>query len=354
MNPPHTPAKNQAVRGQGSRFIARFAFLSLGLVVATAITRAAEASAHGLLLVANKGDQTLSIIDPVAGKQIATVSEDGITGHEVAASPDGKRAFVPIYGNGVVGNFGTDGSLVRVVDLGRREIVGTVDFGHGVRPHCAVMCAKTGLLYVTNELDQCVAVIDPVALKVVGTIPTGQKESHMLAISRDGHRGYTANVAEGSVSVLDLDARKLVTVIPVAPHVQRISLSADDTRVFTSDQNQPRLAVIDTSTNAVSSWIDLPGLGFGTAATPDGKSLLICVPSKNQVAVVDLAAGKVVRTFDVPKAPQELLVRPDGGVAFVSCDASRKVAVIDLKNWTVAGLIGAGPTADGLAWAPAE
>jgi YVTN family beta-propeller protein len=313
-----------------------------------------EVSARGLLLVANKGDQTLSIIDPVAGKQIATVSEDGITGHEVAASPDGKRAFVPIYGNSGVGSFGTDGSLVRVIDLERREIVGTVDFGHGVRPHCAVMCAKTGLLYVTNELDQCVAVIDPVALKVVGTIPTGQKESHMLAISRDGRRGYTANVAGGSVSVLDLDARKLVTVISVAPHIQRISLSADVTQIFTSDQSQPRLAVIDTSTNAVSSWVDLPGLGFGTAATPDGKSLLVCVPSKNLVAVVDLAAKKVVRTFDVPKAPQELLVRPDGGVAFVSCDASRKVAVIDLKNWAVVGLIGAGPTADGLAWAPAE
>ena len=65
----------------------------------------------GLLLVANKGDHTLGIIDPVAGRQIATVAEDGVTGHEVAASPDGKRAFVPIYGNAGVGRPGTDGRL---------------------------------------------------------------------------------------------------------------------------------------------------------------------------------------------------------------------------------------------------
>src|SRR5208283_2938571 len=81
----------------------------------------------GLLLVANKGDHTLGIIDPVAGRQIATVAEDGITGHEVAASLDGKRAFVPIYGNAGVGRPGTDGRLLRVMDLVTRQVVGTVD-----------------------------------------------------------------------------------------------------------------------------------------------------------------------------------------------------------------------------------
>src|SRR5215475_9622562 len=91
---------------------------------------AAEAgkSTKGLLLVANKGDQTLGIIDLDAGRQIATVPEEGITGHEVAASPDGKRAFVPIFGNSGVGHPGTDGQLLRVIDLDKREIVGTVDF----------------------------------------------------------------------------------------------------------------------------------------------------------------------------------------------------------------------------------
>ena len=138
----------------------------------------------GLLLVANKGNQTLGIIDPAAGRQIATVAEDGVTGHEVAASPDGKQAFVPIYGNAGVGKAGTDGRLLRVIDLTTRQVVNTLDFGKGVRPHCAVFGPRNGLLYVTTELDNSVTVIDPQALKVVGTIPTGQTESHMLWPSR--------------------------------------------------------------------------------------------------------------------------------------------------------------------------
>ena len=75
-------------------------FLPLLAGLASAfLVNAAEPPAQGLLLVANKGDHTLGLIDPVAGKMIATVPEDGVTGHEVVASPDGKRAFVPIYGN---------------------------------------------------------------------------------------------------------------------------------------------------------------------------------------------------------------------------------------------------------------
>src|SRR6266481_3724523 len=80
-----------------------------------------NSSAGGLLLVANKGDHTLGIIDPVAGRQIGTVAEDGVTGHEVAASLDGKRAFVPIYGDAGVGHPGTDGQLLRVIDLQQRK-----------------------------------------------------------------------------------------------------------------------------------------------------------------------------------------------------------------------------------------
>src|SRR6267154_2283608 len=201
--------------------------IGLTLVIMTLETgtalRAAEANSggsHGLLLVCNKGDKTLGIIDPETCRQIATVPEAGETGHEVVASPDGKRAFVPIYGNSGVGHSGTDGQLIRVIDLAAKKIVGTVDFGKGIRPHCVVMGPKNGLLYVTTELGSSISVIDPQTLKIVDSITTGQPESHMLAITRDGRRGYVANVGPGTVSVLDLEAKKLIAIIPISGTAQ--------------------------------------------------------------------------------------------------------------------------------------
>jgi DNA-binding beta-propeller fold protein YncE len=306
---------------------------------------------NGFLLVANKGDQSLGLIDPRSGREVAEIAEGGVTGHEVAASLDGRIAYVPIYGNSGVGQPGTDGRNMAVIDLGARKVIGNVDFGRGVRPHCAVFGAKDGLLYVTTELDRAISIIDPATLKIIGSVPTGQEQSHMLAITRDGRRGYTANVGPGTVSVLDLEARRLVAVIPVSGEVQRVSLSPDDSMVFTSDVTKPQLAVIDTATNKVKAWVPLPGLGYGSAPTPDGRSLIVAVPSAHQVAVVDLGTLKVAHTIEVPATPQEVLVGPDKGVAYVSLDQSGKVAVINLSDWKLTKLIDAGPGADGLAWA---
>lgn len=326
--------------------------ITFAALVQTATAAAETAAHHGLLLVTEKGSRSLGIIDPVKLEQIATIADDGVTGHEVAASPDGRRAFVPIYGNAGVGQPGTDGRLMRVMDLRKREIVGTVDFGKGVRPHLPVYDPVKKLLYVSTELEQAIAVIDPKTLTIVGTVPTGQPESHMFTISHDGHRGYTANVGPGTVSVLDLDARKLVKVIKVADTTQRISISPDDRLVVTADQLNPKLVVIDTATNEVSGAIELPGVAYGTTFTPDGKTLLACVLRERKLAVIDVAARRVVRTIDVPKFPQSVLVAPDGAMAFVTCDASEQVAAIDTATWTVKKLIKAGPGTDGIAWAP--
>ena len=328
-------------------------FGAVALLVLFSVTARSE----GLLLVANKGDQTLSIINPATGEQLAAVPEAGVTGHEVVASADGKLAFVPIYGDSGVGHAGTDGSLIRVIDLEQHAIVGTIDFGKGMRPHCAVLGPKNGLIYVTTELADSISIIDPKTLQVVGAVPTGQAQSHMLAISHDGKTGYTANVGPGTVSVLDLEKGSTRKIIPVSKTTQRISISRDDRWVFTADQTQPRLAVIDTRKNEVVKWIQLPGTAYGTATTPDGRWLIVALNSINKVAFVHLPAMQVVQTLDVPKSPQEVLVRPDGQTAYVSCDASREIVVIDLKqlnHFVVEKTIAAGKGADGLAWAAAK
>src|SRR5438309_6733744 len=169
------------------------------MLSAVAVAVVCSAVSAQVLLVAQKGEASLGIIDPAAGKVVAAVPEGGITGHEVIASPDGKTAYVPIYGNSGVGKPGTDGRNMVVIDLASRKVTGNVDFGHGVRPHCPLFGPKDGMLYVTTELDKTITVIDPKTLKIAGSIPTDQPESHMLVISHDGRRCYTAKAGPGTV-----------------------------------------------------------------------------------------------------------------------------------------------------------
>ena len=175
----------------------------------------------------------------------------------------------------------------------------------------------------------------------------------MLAVSHDGKWGYTANVGTGTVSVLDLTGRKLVTVIPVSGTVQRISVSMDDKWVFTSDQTKPELVVIDAAKRTVAKRIPMESYGYGTAATPNGRWLLVPMMAVDKIAVIDLKTMTVAKNIELAKGthPQEALVEPDGKMAFVSCDHSGQVAEIDTANWTVTRMIDTGKVSDGLAWA---
>jgi hypothetical protein len=96
------------------RFLPFIIFASV--VVAMILTASSghsrpKPSSKGLLVVANQFEHTALIIDPETRKEVGKISV-GVNGHEVAVSPDGKFAYVPIYGNSGVGKPGTIPRLV--------------------------------------------------------------------------------------------------------------------------------------------------------------------------------------------------------------------------------------------------
>jgi len=306
-----------------------------------------KVAAPGFLVVANQGDHTLLLLD-LAAHTIVEKVEVGVNGHEVAVSPDGKFAYVPIYGNSGVGKPGTDGRAIDIVDLHTHAIAGHIDLGKPVRPHCAKF-GPDGLLYVSAELSNTILVVDTAARKVVGEIPTGAEQSHMFVISPDGKRAYTANVSSGSVSVLDIEKRAVLTIIPVAKTVQRISISPDGRYVFTHDQDNPRIAMIDTATNKIAKWIDVPATIYSSAVTPDSGRLVALSPS-GSVFVVDLAQSKIISTIPVPAASGEIILSPDGTRAFASCPGAASIQIIDLSAGKLESPFTLTKGVDGLDW----
>lgn len=329
-----------------SYLIASILFLAL----AAGGTRNPAPAEHGMLVVANQGDHTALLIDPRTREELMKVTV-GVNGHEVAVSPDSRFAYVPIYGNSGVGRPGTDGRAIDVIDLREHKQVATIELGKPLRPHRAAF-GPDGFLYVSAELDNALDVIDPASRKVLAEIPTGAPESHMFVISPDGSRAYTANVGPGSVSVLDLKNRSLITVIPVAKTVQRICITPDGKRVFTHDQDSPRIAVIDTSTNKIAGWISVPSTVYSSSPTPDGRKL-IATSSAGKLFVIDLASYKLDESFDIQAAVGEVLITPDGKLAFISCPQAGVIEVFDVPASKLLEPIKLTRGVDGLAWAPA-
>jgi YVTN family beta-propeller protein len=327
--------------------------ITVGVIGAAVPDQPSTTGRPGMLVVVNQAEHALLVVDPRSRREIGRTVV-GVNGHEVALSKDGRLAYVPIYSNVAIGEPGTDGDHIDIVDVQTRKLAGTVNLGKPVRPHRPLLGAD-GMLYVTAELDNAVYVIDPATLKVVGQIPTGAPQTHMLVLSPDGERAYTANVSAGSVSVLDLKQRKLITVIPVAKTIQRISISPDGSRVFTQDRDTPRVAVIDTATNKISDWIKMPELPYASAVTPDGRWLLVTTntPDQHRLHVIDLQSLKITRSFDLPEVPLGMLVQPGGDFAYVSCIGAGKIAVLNLRSWQMEEPIVLTRGVDGMAWTSA-
>lgn len=327
----------------------------------------------GRLLVVEKGERSLGVVDLDSGRRIGGVRASGFTPHEVVATADGKRAFLPIYGDANVGQPGTDGSTFDVIDLrelddkkvkddkGQHVIV---DLGMPARPH-DVAIGVEGRIYITTEILGALTVIDADSYEVVQSIPTGHEQSHMVALSSDGRYAYTANVEPGSVSVLDLGAGRLAHTVELGARINRISVSADDRYLYVADQKAPRLGIVDCGDFSVR-WVDLPSIGYGTAPTPDGRRLLVALRPTNQVGILDLATSQIESLIDVPPTPQRIVIppartseedrertandeRPDD-YAYVSCDATDVVVEIDIPAGEIRREIGVGSTPDGLAW----
>jgi YVTN family beta-propeller protein len=318
------------------------------LILPLCLAATSLATAQSRLLLTSQRDHTFREFDPVTLQQISATVESQDAGHEILATPDGKTAFVPIYGNSGVGKPGTDGDHIDIFDVATGKLTRSIPFPHGVRPHRPIWDAHTGTMLVSAELDKAVAIIDPKSGKILGEIPTGAEQSHMITLLPSGKKLYSANVHPGSVSVMDVPNRKLLKVIPISDNIQRLSCSNDGAYIFTSDETTPDLIVIDTKTDTIKKRIKLPAIGYGTTPTPDGKHLLVAVPNEKALTVIDLKTLEVAKAIPSIEGINEIVISPDSKWAWVSSPKANTVARIDLVKGETTNTAPAGKYPDGM------
>jgi YVTN family beta-propeller protein len=322
------------------------------------ILSAGAAEAESLLLVANKKDATVMLIDVANGKTLATLPT-GKGPHEIATSPDGKTAVIADYGEQ-----GADGKTLTVIDLERRKVARTIDLGEFRRPHGLAFLPGGMEVVATVEKNQAVVVVDVAAGKVARKIATEQPGSHMVALARDGKRAWTTNIPAGTVSLLDVAAGKLVKTAPVAPHVEGLALTPDGKELWVGSNQADVVAVLDAATLEEKAKIPAAGVPIRVTATPDGKHVLVTNANGGNLQIVDTATRKVAATVEFPHdaanappgappsaVPIGTVVTPDSKTAYVSLLVAGKVAIVDLPSRKITGYIQAGGAPDGIALA---
>jgi YVTN family beta-propeller protein len=320
------------------------------LAVAAWALVATPVEAADLLLVINKGDNTLAIIDAATLKILGT-APTGPDPHEVVASADGKLAYITNYnaGNGFANS-------LSVVDLVARTALPPIDLGALARPHGITL--SDGKIYFSAEGAKVVARYDPATRRVDWVIGTGQDRTHMVIVSSDRKLIFTTNVASATVSILEERAvgRRggtdwYVTTIPVGAGAEGYDLSPDGRELWVANAQAGTVSVIDVAAKKVAETLTV---AFRSANrlkfTPDGKYAFISDLGGTDVIVMDAATRKEIKRVNVGGGAAGIQMSADGARAFAAVGSRNGVAIIDVKTLQVSGFITTGPGPDGLAW----
>ena len=367
-----------------SRLLSRFG--CLGILFFSSIRVAAAQTPSPALLVLEKNDNTLAIVDPAALKIVGRVSA-GPDPHEVESSPDGKLAYISNYG-------GSDSALhtISVVDIVAQKALAPIDLGALHSPHGLAFAG--GKLYFTAETNKIVGRFDPASQKMDWVMGTGQDRTHMVVVSADLRHVFTSNVSSGTISILEeIDSpmpnfapaqggpppgaaagaappavsspggpppggpRKTwrITNVPAGRGSEGFDVSPDGKQLWVANAQDGTVTIIDVATKKALQTFPVPVRGNRLKITPDGAQVLVSGmasgQSKANVVILDFATHKEVKTFDLGGGSAGILIVPDGSRAYVAVSAKDYVAAIDLRKMEVTGKLPTGKGPDGLAWA---
>jgi len=333
----------------------------------------AQATPKVALLALSKQDHTLAIVDPASLQVLARIPV-GEDPHEVVASADGKTAYVSNYGFGAFHTLTMIDLVGQkpggVIDLGALRGPHGLDFEAGkvwfTAEAAKAICSydpaagkidwimgtgqnRTHMVYVfpdakriltTNVSSGTVTILDHVEGRAGGpppgmpppgmgpggpppgpmpTPPGGDWLETVIGVGRgaegfdvspDGKEAWVANAQDGTVSIIDLAAKKVTeTLAANVPGANRLKF------------------------------------------TPDGKLALVTPGSA--LVILDAATHKEVKRLASVHGTGGIQMQPDGARAYVACGRDGFVAVIDLKTLELVGKIAVGGP-DGLAWAVRE
>jgi YVTN family beta-propeller protein len=309
---------------------------------------AAHAAQSYLLVISKPGDSLL-IIDPATLKTLARVPT-GEGPHEVIATADGKTAFVANYGTAQ-----KPGASLSMIDLIAKKEVKRIELNELVRPHG--LAEAGGGIYFTAEGAQSVARYNASANRVDWQAKTGQKGTHMLAISPDRKRIYTTNIGSDSVSVIELsgsnqaNAAARVTQIAVGKQPEGIALSPDGRELWIGHRVEGLVSIIDTATNKVTGTLNVGEVPLRMTFTPDGKRILIMNPTGDGLHVIERATRREVKRIEIKGAPVNAVCSPDGRRAYVTVMQASKVVAVDLEKLEIVAEEAYENVSDGIAWA---
>jgi DNA-binding beta-propeller fold protein YncE len=290
------------------------------------------------IVVAHSEASEVAVLDPVSFEERGRVPT-GANPHEIAVSPDGRRAYVA----------DADATTVTVVDIPNGELVATFQLGDGMGPHDLAVSSDGTVLWVTCAEARVVLELDATSGQILRRYDVEADGAWMLAAAHDQRTLVTANLEGGGATLFDRSTGER-RVLPLDSSMIGVAVTPDSREIWLTSVATNAVIVIDAvSGDEVTRF---PSGGNGPVRvrfTTLGEALVVNAGSR-EITVFDTERRTLLGRVPTSMEPKVIAVSPDGRHAAVSHPDDDQLSIIDIAARRVIRTVPAGPTPDGVAW----
>lgn len=331
------------------------------VIVLPASADNANKDAKDLVVVANRGSGSISVIDARTDTLVGSYSlPPGTNNPEpmyVTYAKRGEKLFVGDRANNRVVAFNkADFSVAAIIDAGNGV------FHMWSDPH-------DQQLWVNNDIDNTATVIDPVALSVIATVPMPTDlvadgfKPHDVILDPKGRFAYVTMLGGDSPNdyLIQFSTETFMEVNRVAvgkdPHV---SLTERNNLIYVPAQNSNIVSIFDRDTLAAVTDLMVPG-AHGAGMTHNGKVFYttnLTGGGTDGLFAIDTNTNTVIGAADTPFAvPHNIVVAKNDKLFLTHSGAtSDKVTIYAVSTNeplpTLIGTVTVGLNPFGLAYVP--
>ena len=201
-----------------------------------------------------------------------------------------------------------------------------------------------------------VAVIDIASARVIRLLPAG-KDPVRVSTSRDGHRLFVTNQADGALTEVRADGKGRPRTIALCDSPEGIASSADDKTLFIACVDSDRVAMLDSDSLQIRRRVRVRGGPRAALAARDGRHIYVATDN-GRLAILG-SDGKVEKILDLTRDADDIrsagMVEAPDGHLFVTTGGYGAVVEVDPQGGTIVRTIahvgaepmGIGISADG-------
>lgn len=200
-----------------------------------------QIDADGLVYVTAELDRKILVVDPEAGRIVATIDHEG-SGHWLAVLPDGSKAYVANK---------DDKPFVTVIDLAIRKQIGAVPMPRGTQ---GITASPDGQRVIAMDLARPeIAVIDTATDTVLDRIALANTTTpaYKAYYSPDGQ--WLLTMAGSSISIFDAaNLRAPQRTVTVGASPMGIGFSADGKTALVANHGDGTVSTLDIGAGTVT------------------------------------------------------------------------------------------------------